>query len=116
MTTQLRIILMLAIAVYFILITRYIKHRRLLLKYALVWIFSGICMAILVIFPSVLEIFTYVMGIQTPMNGLFIAVMAFAIMVLMSLTIIVSSQNERIKNLTQEIAMYEKRIRELEDK
>lgn len=115
MTTYLRTVLSIAIIIYFILIFKYIRQRRLLLKYALIWIFSGIVMALLVIFPRLLDIFIHVVGIQTPMYGLFMAIMSFIIFVLMSLTIIVSALNNKIKNLTQKIAMYEKRIRELEE-
>ena len=114
MTTHLRIVLSIAIAVYFILIFKYIRQRTLLLKYALLWIMSGAIMALLVIFPRLLDIFIYIVGIQTPMYGLFIAVMSFTIIVLMSLTVIVSALNDKIKDLTQKMAMYEKRIRELE--
>lgn len=50
------------------------------------------------------------------MNGLFIACIAFIIMILMSLTSIVSKQADKIKNLTQTIAKMEKRLREAEGK
>lgn len=116
MTQHLRIILSISIIVYFWLILKYIRQRRLLLKYALLWIFSGIIMIALVIFPKLLDVFIHLVGIQTPMYGLFIVVMSFAIIVLMSLTIIVSELNKKIKVLTQKMAIYEKQIRELQEK
>ena len=50
------------------------------------------------------------------MNGLFIMSFAFVIMIMMSLTSIVSRQANKIKLLVQELAMMEKRIRELESR
>lgn len=115
MTTYLRIVLSISIVVYFILILKYIKQKRLILKYALLWIMAGICMALLVIFPQMLLGFVKIVGVQTPMYGLFLAILVFVIIVLMSLTVIVSALNEKIKNLAQKVSMYEKRIRELEE-
>ena len=72
-------------------------------------------MGILVLFPRILTYFVKIVGIQTPMNGLFISILFFVIIILMSLTSIVSKQTEKIRKLTQQIAMYEWRIRKLEE-
>ncbi len=86
----------------------------LALKYILLWLFSGLVMGILVLFPQLLEIFVKLVGIETPMYGLFLVGIFFILLILMSLTAIVSKQTERIKNLAQNHAMLEKRLRELE--
>ena len=49
------------------------------------------------------------------MNGLYVLCIAFIIAILMTLTSIVSRQTMKIKILTQQLSMVEKRIRELED-
>lgn len=51
---------------------------------------------------------------ETPMYGLFVFAIFFILVIAMSLTAIVSKQTERIKNLAQENAALEKRVRELE--
>ena len=48
------------------------------------------------------------------MNGLFIFCIGFIIMILLSLTSIASRQNRKIRTLTQELAILDKRLRELE--
>lgn len=50
------------------------------------------------------------------MNGLFIIAIGFIIMILLSLTSIASRQNRKIRTLTQELAILDKRVRELEKK
>ena len=85
------------------------------LKYTLVWLFAGLVMGIMVFFPDLLMDFVHLLGVQSNMNGLFILAIAFCIMVLMTLTSIVSRTSMKLRAMIQEIAMLEKRIRELEN-
>ena len=77
--------------------------------------FSGVILALLVIWPEILSRFVRLVGIQSNMNGLFIMAIAFIVMIMMSLTSIVSRQTNKIRHLVQEIAILEKRLRELEN-
>ena len=115
MTIHLRIAMSIAVIVYFYLIVKFIKKKTLTLKYTLLWLFAGACMALLVLVPDLLTWMADLLGIATPMNALFMVAIGFIIVILMSLTAIVSKQTERIKNLTQENAMLEKRLRKKED-
>lgn len=112
----LRIMLCFAVVVYFILILHYLKNKMLELKYTLIWLAAGVVMGILILFPELLTKFIGIIGIESNMNGLYIICFAFVIMIMMTLTAIVSRQNLKIRSLIQEIAMLEKRIRELEEK
>ena len=71
-------------------------------------------MAVMVFFPQLLVGFITLLGIQSNMNGLFILLFAFSIMLLMMLTAIVSRTSMKMRILIQENAILEKRIRELE--
>lgn len=114
--TTLRIVLISAVICYFIVILKFLKDKALSLKYTLLWLFAGLVMGILVAFPDILSWFIQLIGIQSNMNGLFIFCIAFVIMILMSITSIVSRQNQKIRVLIQEIGILEKRVRELEGK
>lgn len=109
---RLRLSLILAVIAYFILILWLLKRREISLKYTLLWLFAGLCMGILVIWPESLMIIIRIIGIENSMNGLFILAIAFVIIILMSITSIVSKQNEKIRSLTQTIAILEKQLRE----
>lgn len=109
---KLRLSLILAVIAYFILILWLLKRREISLKYTLLWLFAGLCMGILVIWPESLMIIIRIIGIENSMNGLFILAIAFVIIILMSITSIVSKQNEKIRSLTQTIAILEKQLRE----
>ena len=97
---KLRLSLILAVKVYFFLIIWFLKRREISLKYTLLWLFVGLCMGILVIWLESLMVISGVIGIESSMNGLFILVIAFIIVILMSITSIVSKQNEKIRFLT----------------
>ena len=112
----LRVVLIVAVIVYFIMILIFLKNKTLELRYTLLWMFAGMILAVLVIWPELLSRLVRLVGIQSNMNGLFIMAIAFIVMIMMSLTSIVSRQTNKIRHLIQEIAILEKRVRELEKK
>ncbi|MGL5260358.1 MAG: DUF2304 domain-containing protein [Lachnospiraceae bacterium] len=101
---------------YFATILLFLKKKSISLKYTLLWIFSGCFMGALVIWPELLLWIVKLVGIESEMNGLFVIAIGFIMVILMSITSIVSKQSEKIRLLTQEIAILEKRVRELEEK
>lgn len=115
MTSTLRGILIACIIIYFAVVFQLLRKGRLALKYSLLWLLMGLIMAVLVLFPSVLFFLSDLFGIVDTMNGLFTFAIGFIVMLLMSLTAIVSKQSDKIKNLVQDNALLEKRIRELEN-
>lgn len=110
----LRTTLIIAVLCYFLIILFFLKNKSLSLKYTLLWIFAGVILGIMVIFPNLLAIITRFLGFESNMNGLFILSFGFVVMILMSLTSIVSRQADKIKTLVQQQAILEKRIRDLE--
>ena len=114
MSFYLRVLLGIVVIAYFVMIMHFVKKKMLALKYILLWLFSGVVMMLLVLFPQLLKLFVNLVGIETTMYGLFLAGIFFSLLISMSLTAIVSKQTDRIKNLTQNNAMLEKRVRELE--
>ena len=112
----LRITLISAVICYFIIILYFLKQKALNLKYTLLWILAGVVMGILVIVPELLVSIIHIFGIQSNMNGLFIFAIGFVIMILLSPTSIASRQNRKIRTLTQEMSILDKKVRELEDR
>lgn len=111
----LRNTLLVGVLMYFIVIGFFLKKKALALKYTLLWIFAGVMMAILTIWPQLLFLVTRRLGIEGNMNGLFIFALAFVLMMLMALTSIVSRQSVRIKKLIQKQALLEKQVRNLQE-
>ena len=110
----LRIVLIIALLIYFAIVLIFLKNKTLELRYTLLWLVAGLVLAILVVWPQLLSWCVTLIGIQSNMNGLFVMAFAFVIMIMMSLTSIVSKQANKIKILVQEIAIMDRKIRELE--
>lgn len=116
MSINLRIILAFGLICFFTFLIQLIKTGQLLLKYTLLWLAIGASMVLMIVFPEVLSVITTWMGIELPINGLFTVGILAIMLIAMTLTVIVSKQTMRIKELSQGVALMEKRIRELEDK
>lgn len=114
-SATLRMAMLLAVALYFVLVLYLLKKRSLNLKYTLLWILSGLMMLVLAIFPQILNLFANLVGVYEPTNALFSIICFCIIIILMSLTAIVSKLNEKSKRLIQKMALLEKRVRELEE-
>ena len=112
--STLRIVLGCAVVLYFIVILYYLKKKMLELKYTLLWLLAGVVMGIMVVWPEVLLRFVQLIGVQSAMNGLYLICIGFIIMILMSITSIVSRTSMKQRRLIQEMALLEKRVRELE--
>lgn len=110
----LRVVLIAGVLVYFVMLLIFLKNKTLELRYTLLWMLAGAILAVFVIWPETLSKIVGLIGIQSNMNGLFIMAIAFIVMIMMSLTSIVSKQTNKIRHLIQEIAILEKRLRELE--
>ena len=66
------------------------------------------------VFPYVVLVLTDLLGMAVPINVVFILVIAFMLLLLLSLSSIVSGFAEKIKRLAQENALLEERVRGLE--
>ena len=114
MNDYLRFFLLFALVLYFVFLFVLLKKNSLALKYTLLWFLTGVIMVIVVLFPNILAVPLKHMGIVEWTNGIFALLLLFLIIICISITSIVSKLNERNRKLTQKCALYEKRIRELE--
>ncbi len=84
-----------------------LRSRKADIKYILPWLILDGGMMIITAFPKILSFFCDLFGIETPSNMLFFFGLIFLAMIVFSITLVISKQNENIKNLTQRLALYE---------
>ena len=116
MSKTLQIFMLIAVALYFALLIYFLRRKRINLKYSLLWLFSGVVMLLLALFPGILDRTAAIVGIASPVNALFAIVLFCVMIILMSLTAIVSRLSNQLLQLAQSNALLEKRLRELEAK
>lgn len=97
-------------------IIRLVRKRKMELKYALPWLAVSFTALIVDCFPEILSILADILGIATPVNALYLVAFLFSVCLLFALTVIVSRQSERIKQLVQSAALCEERVKRLEEK
>lgn len=116
MCINLRITLIVAICIYFCCIVFLLKKGRLELRYTLLWLLGGLMMVVVVAFPQITAFLTKLFGIIDEVNAVFATVLFLFIIILISLTSIVSKLRMDLRTLVQKCALYEKRIRTLEER
>lgn len=99
-----------AIFIFFALsiIINMIRKKSLELRYALSWLVVGISVLVLDFFPGLIENMADIMGIETPINMLFFLGFCFSLGIIFVLTLAISRMSVRIKQLAQELALYQK--------
>lgn len=108
MSIELRIELIILAFVFFAIIVKCVNNRKLQLKYCFHWIFAAIVMVVIALFPEIVYKMTDFLGIETPSNLIFLVALVWLISMNLSLTIIVSKQSEKIKEIIQWVSINNK--------
>ncbi len=114
MDVRLRIVALIAIGVLFLVVLDLVRRRRLLERYALLWLFSALALMALAAWGGLLEGVASAIGVVTPANALFVAAFGFVLILLLHFSIAVSRLTDQSKILAQRLALLEERERELE--
>lgn len=116
MNLKLQIFFIAFALIFLAIVLRYLVIKKLNLKYALVWLLTATMLLVLAIFPKLAIWTAGLIGIQLPVNAIFLFAILFAFVIILTLTAIVSHMNKRVYKITQMQALLEKRVRELEEK
>ncbi len=115
MPINLRVFLLIVVISFILLILHTIKKKRLLLKYALLWIASSLFMIISILFPQFLILLCKLLGIELVSNLVFLIGFLILLVLTFVLTIIVSEQKKKIILLVEETAIIKKELKEIKD-
>ncbi len=95
---------------FLFMVLRLIKAKMLKEAYAILWLLFGTVFLICSVWKKGLDYFAALAGIYYPPALLFLIIIIALILVLIQFSIVVSSQNDKIRQLTQEIALLTIRI------
>lgn len=107
MLLELRIVILVIIVILAVFFISMLRRRKLELKYCLVWIFGLLGMAVFCAFPMLLRALSDLLGVTTSVNTLFLVCIAFLAFICVSLTVAVSRLSDKLKKLTQNVAIKE---------
>ncbi|MDD2992430.1 MAG: DUF2304 domain-containing protein [Pygmaiobacter sp.] len=114
MELNFRVALIVGVLLYLGVIFYLLKKRRLGVQYAIIWLLSGAVLLLFALFPYIVLVMGDILKVLNPVNFVFLVILAFVLLILLSLSAVVSGFSVKIKSLTQNAALLERRIRELE--
>jgi hypothetical protein len=97
------------------LLNQIVKYK-LELKYSLLWLFLSLATIILAVIPKLSFHLAHWVGIETPVNVLFLFGILVTLMIVFSLTVALSQHMVRIRYLSQELGIYKNELARLQDR
>jgi hypothetical protein len=98
-----------------LIVLEMVRRRRLMERYALLWMLSAVVILALAIWQDALNQIAQAMGILSAPNALFFVAVGFILLLLLHFSAAMSRLSDQSKVLAQRQAVLEQRIRELED-
>ena len=114
MDVRIQLVAIAASGLLLLAILELVRRRRLLERYALLWLFSALVLLMLAIWRGFLEDIARVIGVAYPPNALFFIAFAFVLVLLLHFSLAVSRLTDQTKVLAQRLALMEERQRRAE--
>ena len=107
-----QIIAIVVTAALFLLVFELVRRRRLVERYALLWMSAALALVVLAIWTNGLEVIAEAMGIVEPANAIFILAFGVAFVLLLHFSVATSRLAEETKILAQEVARLDQELRD----
>ena len=108
MENRIYIFLLLGSILTFIYIIKKIINHKMQIRDAVQWILWTFFLIVISIFPKIITFCSYILGIQDNVHTIFLIVIAYLYIMLFLHSSKISKQSEKIKELTQELALFKK--------
>jgi hypothetical protein len=112
--SRIQILIICIAALLLVGVIELVRRRRLLERYALLWLLSSIVLLGLAIWRGALDRLAEALGVSYPPNALFIVAFGFVLWMLLHFSVAVSRLSDQSKILAQRIALLEERMRRRE--
>jgi hypothetical protein len=116
METRIQIVAALATGGMFVLVFELVRRRRLMERYALLWLFSSAVLLGLAIWKSLLEDVSSAIGIYYAPSALFVIAFGFTLALLLHFSLVISRLADQNKVLAQRVGLLQQRIELLENR
>jgi hypothetical protein len=115
MDTRIQLVAIAATALLFVAVLELVRRRRMLERYAIVWLGSAFALLALAAWSGLLTTVATAIGIHYPPSALFVIAFGFILVLLLHFSIAVSKLADQSKVLAQRVALLEERNRKLEE-
>lgn len=115
MPARVQLVAIVGAAVLLLTVLEMVRRRRLMERYALLWLLSAMVLLALGIWSGALETISRAIGVIYPPNALFFVAIAFVLLLLLHFSSAVSRLSDQSKLLAQRLALLEERLRRQEE-
>lgn len=114
MDSRIQIVAVAAAGALLLFVLELVRRRRLLERYALLWLLSAIVLLGLAAWRGALAKLAGLVGIAYPPNALFFVAFGFVLALLLHFSVATSRHSDQLKVLAQRLALTEERLRRIE--
>ncbi len=114
MNTRLQVVAILVSVGLFVVVFELVRRKRLMERYALLWMFSTIVVLALSIWRGLLEEFSAAIGVAYAPSALFAVALGLVLVLLLHFSLVISRLADQSKVLAQRLALLQQRVDELE--
>ncbi len=114
MQARIQLVAILGTAALLLTVLEMVRRRRLLERYALLWVLSAVVLLALAIWSNALAKISHAIGVIYPPNALFFIAIAFILLLLLHFSSAVSRLGHQSEMLAQRQALLDERLRRQE--
>jgi hypothetical protein len=114
METRIQLVAIVATGGLFFIVFELVRRRRLMERYALLWLFSTVVLLGLAVWKSLLEDVSQTIGIYYAPSALFVIAFGFILVLLLHFSLVISRLADQNKVLAQRLSLVQQRLQELE--
>jgi hypothetical protein len=114
METRIQLVAIAVTGGLFIVVLELVRRRRLMERYALLWLLATIVLLGLAVWKSLLEEVAQALGIFYAPSALFVIAFGFILVLLLHFSLVISRLADQNKVLAQRLGMMQQRLDDLE--
>ena len=96
-------------------IVQLIRRRRLREEYALIWLIAGLTVVLLTVFGGLVNTLASALSVSYPPTLILVSGLLFAMVILLSQSVAISTQADRLRDLAQAVALLDQRLQQVID-
>lgn len=116
MSINLRIVLLIIVLIYLLVIVKQIKKKKLQINFCIIWIVISTMLLVAVCIPNFIENISEILGFEVASNMVFCLTIFISFYLIFILTLRISQENAKTRELIQEISILNKKVEVLEGK
>jgi hypothetical protein len=111
MQARIQLVAIVGAVALLITVLELVRRRRLMERYALLWLLSAVVLLVLASWRGALADISHAIGVIYPPNALFFVAFGFVLLLLLHFSSVISRLSDQSKMLAQQQALLEERLR-----